>query len=349
MSEVNGMGTATATPPGEPSSRAQPRFSLIWKALVLLTILLGVFPAAILVPVALNSDMASSYVYGPVRFILVALGSSLCGFFPLNVALLVVALVLLLACTTVGTLFYARTAIREGEMAMRSALGASRARIISQLFVEALVSKRSLDFVGNGAKSTDLIEGTLLIDNSRGGTRWWSDTFCGVCTPETRDNDIIVAIRGGGHNGPGLGTVDDGLVIDLSSVHHDPAALTLVMVAATGWLCGRFTWTEVVHTPNSTARRLAGSRRTSTSDSRRMRSRMARYSRPKSSISFGGGEGSSVRASSTISVGASRTRPSSWITRSESTPVGQCRNPASSKSKNRTPSGRSRLFPWLSM
>lgn len=41
-------------------------------------------------------------------------------------------LVLFLACTTVGTLFYARTAIREGEMAMRSALGASRARIIGQ-------------------------------------------------------------------------------------------------------------------------------------------------------------------------------------------------------------------------
>lgn len=35
------MATATATPPGEPSSRAQPRFSLIWKALLLLTILLG--------------------------------------------------------------------------------------------------------------------------------------------------------------------------------------------------------------------------------------------------------------------------------------------------------------------
>jgi predicted permease len=48
-------------------------------------------------------------------------------------------LVLLLACTTVGTLFYARTAIREGEMAVRSALGASRARIVGQLFVEALV------------------------------------------------------------------------------------------------------------------------------------------------------------------------------------------------------------------
>ena len=44
-----------------------------------------------------------------------------------------------------------------------------------------------------------------------------------------RDNDIIVAIRGGGHNGPGLGTVDDGLVIDLSpmnGVRVDPEART---------------------------------------------------------------------------------------------------------------------------
>ena len=37
-------------------------------------ILLGLFPAAILVPVALNSQIASSYVYGPIRFSLVALG-----------------------------------------------------------------------------------------------------------------------------------------------------------------------------------------------------------------------------------------------------------------------------------
>jgi hypothetical protein len=37
-------------------------------------VLLGLFPAAILIPVALNSSMASSYVYGPIRFSLVALG-----------------------------------------------------------------------------------------------------------------------------------------------------------------------------------------------------------------------------------------------------------------------------------
>ena len=55
------------------------------------------------------------------------------------------------------------------------------------------MSKRTLDFIGAGAKSTDLVEGTLLIDSSRGLTRWWSDTFCGVCTPEGRDsNDVFV-------------------------------------------------------------------------------------------------------------------------------------------------------------
>jgi hypothetical protein len=40
-----------------------------------------------------------------------------------------------------------------------------------------------------------------------------------------RDEGLLLAIRGGGHNGPGLGSCDNGLVIDLSmmkSVHVDP-------------------------------------------------------------------------------------------------------------------------------
>ena len=41
-----------------------------------------------------------------------------------------------------------------------------------------------------------------------------------------RDQGLLVAIRGGGHNGPGLGSCDDGLVIDLSlmkGVRVDPS------------------------------------------------------------------------------------------------------------------------------
>src|SRR5262245_46406695 len=45
-----------------------------------------------------------------------------------------------------------------------------------------------------------------------------------------REQGLLLAIRGGGHNGPGLGSVDDGLVIDLSSlksVRVDPAKRTV--------------------------------------------------------------------------------------------------------------------------
>ncbi|MGH9220795.1 MAG: ABC transporter permease, partial [Vicinamibacterales bacterium] len=82
-------------------------------------------------------------------------------------------LVLLLACTTVGTLFYARTAIREGEMAMRSALGASRARIISQLFVEALVLASIAAGVGLIAADRTLRWGIEAVADGRGGVPFW--------------------------------------------------------------------------------------------------------------------------------------------------------------------------------
>ncbi len=56
-----------------------------------------------------------------------------------------------------------------------------------------------------------------------------------------RAHDLVVAIRGGGHNGAGLGSCDDGLVIDLSllrDVQVDPEART-VRVG------GGCTWAEV--------------------------------------------------------------------------------------------------------
>ena len=45
-----------------------------------------------------------------------------------------------------------------------------------------------------------------------------------------RDHDVLLAIRGGGHNGAGLGTNDDGVVIDLSpmkDIEVDPDARTV--------------------------------------------------------------------------------------------------------------------------
>jgi len=49
-----------------------------------------------------------------------------------------------------------------------------------------------------------------------------------------RDNNLPIAIRGGGHNGPGLGSVDNGVVLDLSAmrgVRVDPAARTARVAA----------------------------------------------------------------------------------------------------------------------
>ena len=51
----------------------------------------------------------------------------------------VLSLLLVLVCLNVAVLVYARTITRTGEIAVRTALGASRGRIVGQLFAEALV------------------------------------------------------------------------------------------------------------------------------------------------------------------------------------------------------------------
>ena len=64
--------------------------------------------------------------------------------------------------------------------------------LANNLFLEGLFSQRKFTFRGAGAPSTDLIDGTLMIDNSR-GLRFWSPTFCGVCDDEKRDNQDLYA------------------------------------------------------------------------------------------------------------------------------------------------------------
>ena len=58
-----------------------------------------------------------------------------------------------------------------------------------------------------------------------------------------RENNMLISIRGGGHNAGGLGVCDDGLVIDLSNINYtrvDPKAKTIRVG-------GGCTWGDVDH------------------------------------------------------------------------------------------------------
>jgi hypothetical protein len=53
-----------------------------------------------------------------------------------------------------------------------------------------------------------------------------------------RENDLLLAVRGGGHNGAGLGTCDDGVLIDLSGLKEievDPGARTVRVGGGCTW------------------------------------------------------------------------------------------------------------------
>lgn len=81
-----------------------------------------------------------------------------------------IALVLLIACVNVGTLIYARTATREAEIAMRHALGASRGRIVFQLFIESLILTAVAAVAGLLAANAGLKWGVTAYYSGQDGT-----------------------------------------------------------------------------------------------------------------------------------------------------------------------------------
>jgi hypothetical protein len=64
--------------------------------------------------------------------------------------------------------------------------------VTENFFVEAQYSKREQTFENAGSKFTDIINGTLMVDGTT-AYRWWSPTFCGVCSPEERNNENLLA------------------------------------------------------------------------------------------------------------------------------------------------------------
>ena len=119
-------------------------------------------------------------------------------------------MLLVLACANVALLMFARAATRESEIDVRDALGASRGRIIMQLFVEALVLAGLAVAVGLSAARLGLKWFWAMYEADSGGRLpfWFSDTL----TPTTVLYACLLAVLGALIAGvlPGLRVTDGG-------------------------------------------------------------------------------------------------------------------------------------------
>jgi predicted permease len=85
-------------------------------------------------------------------------------------------MLLVLICSNVALLLFARAATRESELIVRSALGASRNRIVAQLFAEALVLGGVAAVVGIAAAQLALRRwGVEFLERNVGPLPFWYD------------------------------------------------------------------------------------------------------------------------------------------------------------------------------
>ncbi len=92
----------------------------------------------------------------------------------------------------IATLVFARTATREAEISVRSALGASRARIAGQLFAEALVLSTVATLIGLAVASYGLLWVKTVVSGGQGRPMmfWWNDQL----RPETLLYAALLAV-----------------------------------------------------------------------------------------------------------------------------------------------------------
>jgi predicted permease len=85
-------------------------------------------------------------------------------------------LLLILICGNVGLLLFARAASREADLVVRTALGASRGRIVGQMFAEALVLGSIAAIAGVAAADVTLRNwGIVFLETNLGELPFWFD------------------------------------------------------------------------------------------------------------------------------------------------------------------------------
>lgn len=107
----------------------------------------------------------------------------------------VLVLLLLIACSNVAALVFARTATRHNEIIVRTALGAGRSRILGQFFVEALVLASIGAAFGLFVANT-AIQWAMKMVWSAGAARpfWWDDRIAPVTYLYAGGLTLLVAL-----------------------------------------------------------------------------------------------------------------------------------------------------------
>ncbi|HVO52325.1 MAG TPA: carboxypeptidase regulatory-like domain-containing protein [Thermoanaerobaculia bacterium] len=80
--------------------------------------------------------------------------------------------------------------------------------LTSDFFLEGSYSKKTFTFINSGGTDTSLIGGTAGLSQQNGYGQFFSPIFCGVCSPEKRDNQDISAKGTYFLSSEGIGTMN---------------------------------------------------------------------------------------------------------------------------------------------